>query len=170
MAAQTGHPPHLGPTASPHARPASQQTPSPTTRAPFTASMYPMRMHMQQHRVHQRHITHASRNTLSPQQCTDFRTALPKSTKCHIGPLGPTTSRQSAGVGMLPTNDNDTYNWTPITQEFREAIETGRINKYLSTPSHKTHVYATVLYGWTGGHTNTTIASKADNLLFVARS
>ena len=85
-----------------------------------------------------------------------------------MGPLDPTTSRQLAGVGMLTTNGNNSHNLTPITKEFCEAIKTGRINKYLLTPSHKTHVNATVLYGWTGGHTNTTSASKTDNLLCVA--
>ena len=86
--------------------------------------------------------------------------------KVHFGPLDPNASHLLGGVGCSTKATNIMHPVKPITEAFRQAVETGRVMHYaiaLGKGSKLAGFY--VIYGWSGGHQALVKASKTNLLL-----
>ena len=82
------------------------------------------------------------------------------------GPLEPETGKQSAGVGIVALEGLAPYPVTNPTQDYHDAVASGRCAIYNIDCQGATLTIA-VIYGWAGAKVGSINASRTDDLLAI---
>ena len=92
-----------------------------------------------------------------------------KDCTCTFGPTDPEHGRKSGGVGINCRTPLRPIVMQPITDDFRDAMKTGRCMAYILDITGA-NVTIVNLYGWSGAHQNQIAAARTDDLLAFGRN
>ena len=84
------------------------------------------------------------------------------------GPPDPEHAKKSSGVGMLSHGPLRPIALQAITDDFKDAIQTGRMAAYILDVANAT-LLVVAIYGWSGGHQNEQAAVRTNDLFIIAK-
>ena len=102
------------------------------------------------------------------QQLAFEREAAAYGKKAICSPLDPEHIKASAGVAALAVKGIEMYPATKVTDDYRDALATGRCNIFCFDIGGQTLVCANI-YGWTGGSKGSKEAERTDDIISIVR-
>ena len=115
------------------------------------------------------HFTAFQEHGMEPHETIIFKGALGERViNMLAGPRDPEHAKKSGGVGMMAQSPLRPIGMQPTTEDFKDAIKTGRMAAYHLDIANAT-ITVVLIYGGSGGHQNEVAATRTNDLFLIAR-
>ena len=111
------------------------------------------------------HCIFFAEHLATPAQISEFKSTIKASNwSAQTSVLDPEKGHQSGGVGGMVRSPFRIFELEPTSRTLKSLISNGRVGMYGCDVGNNTHATVFCIYGWTGGHSCDTAATRTDGI------